>query len=533
MAENETFENLTHEIDADFGVVYEIQRDKVLYGTTEYWDAQTELVGKEGYLYIYSDYKQNSQEQDVIGIKVGDGETLLSDLTFSDAYTEEQIASILTSISTLISTKMNVSNPTGTGAFSMNRKANTTVGQYSSTLGRNGEASGDCSYAEGVAASASGSASHAEGGGSIASGNYSHAEGSNTHAEGFASHAEGFGTYAYSRAAHAEGRGTKASSENQHVSGKYNVEDANGTYAEIIGNGGSNSDRSNARTLDWSGNEMIKGDLTFNGNTSLTSALGAKADASSVPTKVSDLQNDTGFITSTVNNLSNYYKKTETYTQDEVNSLISAITTLNIVVVQTLPTQDISTTTIYLVPKSTAQTDNVYDEYIYVNNSWELIGTTAVDLSNYYTKTEVDNKLSAKANSTDLATVATSGSYSDLSNKPTIPAAQVNSDWNSSSGVSEILNKPNLATVATSGSYTDLTNKPTIQNWIDVTGTLTAGNTSIVFSNAAITSSSTIELFVDDAYYGVMPTAVSVATGSVTYTFEAQQTDIPMKVRIS
>ena len=115
MAENETFENLTHEIDADFGVVYEVQRDKVLYGTTEYWEAQTELVGKEGYLYIYSDYKQNSQEQDVIGIKVGDGETLLSELTFSDAYTEEQIASILTSISTLISTKMNVSNPTGTG----------------------------------------------------------------------------------------------------------------------------------------------------------------------------------------------------------------------------------------------------------------------------------------------------------------------------------------------------------------------------------------------------------------------------------
>lgn len=62
----------------------------------------------------------------------------------------------------------------------------------------------------------------------------------------------------------------------------------------------------------------------------------------------------------------------------------------------------------------------------------------------------------------DLATVATSGSYNDLSNKPTIPAAQVNSDWNASSGVAQILNKPNLATVATSGSYNDLTDKPTI-----------------------------------------------------------------------
>lgn len=55
-----------------------------------------------------------------------------------------------------------------------------------------------------------------------------------------------------------------------------------------------------------------------------------------------------------------------------------------------------------------------------------------------------------------------SGSYNDLSDKPTIPAAQVNSDWNASSGISQILNKPTLATVATSGSYNDLSNKPSI-----------------------------------------------------------------------
>lgn len=62
----------------------------------------------------------------------------------------------------------------------------------------------------------------------------------------------------------------------------------------------------------------------------------------------------------------------------------------------------------------------------------------------------------------DLATVATTGSYDDLVDKPTIPAAQVNSDWNSNSGVSQILNKPTLATVATTGDYDDLVNKPSI-----------------------------------------------------------------------
>lgn len=48
----------------------------------------------------------------------------------------------------------------------------------------------------------------------------------------------------------------------------------------------------------------------------------------------------------------------------------------------------------------------------------------------------------------DLATVATSGSYNDLLNKPTIPAAQVNSDWNADSGVSQILNKPTIPDVS-------------------------------------------------------------------------------------
>ena len=90
------------------------------------------------------------------------------------------------------------------------------------------------------------------------------------------------------------------------------------------------------------------------------------------------------------------------------------------------------------------------------------------DVSDYYTKeqtysqNEVNTLLGQKADTSSLASVAISGDYDDLINKPSIPAAQVNSDWNSSSGVSEILNKPTLATVATSGDYTDLTNKPTV-----------------------------------------------------------------------
>lgn len=61
-----------------------------------------------------------------------------------------------------------------------------------------------------------------------------------------------------------------------------------------------------------------------------------------------------------------------------------------------------------------------------------------------------------------LAAVATTGLYSSLTGTPTIPAAQVNSDWNAVSGISQISNKPTLATVATTGLYSSLTGTPTI-----------------------------------------------------------------------
>ena len=94
-----------------------------------------------------------------------------------------------------------------------------------------------------------------------------------------------------------------------------------------------------------------------------------------------------------INNLQNYYLKTETYTKTEVNQLIAAIPTFSIEVVQELPTEDISTTTIYLVPKQDAGTLDYYDEWINLDGTtsgWEWLGKTEVDLSNYYTKSETE-----------------------------------------------------------------------------------------------------------------------------------------------
>lgn len=67
--------------------------------------------------------------------------------------------------------------------------------------------------------------------------------------------------------------------------------------------------------------------------------------------------------------------------------------------------------------------------------------------------------------------------------------------------------------------------------WTDVTGTLTAGQTSITLQDASIDTTSTLDFYTDT--FGVNPTAVSVSTGSVTLTFEAQASNLGVKVRVS
>lgn len=87
---------------------------------------------------------------------------------------------------------------------------------------------------------------------------------------------------------------------------------------------------------------------------------------------------------------------------------------------------------IYMVAKQTSSTDNVYDEYMYINGQWELIGSTEVDLSGYYTKEEADDKFLTEhqplktingesiIGEGDLEIKGFSGDYNDLINKPTI-----------------------------------------------------------------------------------------------------------------
>lgn len=147
------------------------------------------------------------------------------------------------------------------GEYSHAEGDGTAQGAYSHAEGYDTEASGEASHVEGREGVAAGRASHAEGDHTEASGDNAHAEGQRTSATKACAHAEGWQSVADGYYAHVEGMQTRAMSDAQHVQGMYNIADAEGKYAHIVGNGTADSPtgRSNAHTLDWDGNAWYAG----------------------------------------------------------------------------------------------------------------------------------------------------------------------------------------------------------------------------------------------------------------------------------
>lgn len=128
-----------------------------------------------------------------------------------------------------------------------------------------------------------------------------------------------------------------------------------------------------------------------------TAIDGAKAE---VEAKIPDVSL---FITKAVRDLTNYYLKTEIdATVEQLEGKISAIPKFAIRVVETLPTADISGTTLYLLKTSTTETGNLYTEYIHVEGAWESLGTQKLDLSGYVTTTAFNTALAAYAKTADV-----------------------------------------------------------------------------------------------------------------------------------
>ena len=146
-----------------------------------------------------------------------------------------------------------------------------------------------------------------------------------------------------------------------------------------------------------------------------------------------------------------------------LKDLIDSLANLQITIVNSLPSVGESNI-IYLVKKSGTGTD-VHDEYIYVEGAWEKIGTTDIDLSDYYTKSQVDtitngldNKISN--NTLRINNITTNGSITPEVLKIQKNGVDLLDPWNGS--------KEGVANIVVPTSLSEL--NPTEQDIIDALG---------------------------------------------------------------
>jgi len=219
--------------------------------------------------------------------------------------------------------------------------------------------------------------------------------------------------------------GTDASVTSSSIATALGYTPVNPSGLATVATSGSYADLSNKPTL-FSG---AYADLTGKPSLASVATSGSYADLTNkptiptVPTAVSSFTNDSGYQTSA---------QVNTAIQAVVGAAPAALDTLAEIAAQ-LAADESAAAALTTVVSGKA------------NSATTLSGYGITDA---YTKTEVNTSLALKANTSSLATVATSGAYSDLSGKPTL----------FSGAYADLTGKPTLF----SGSYTDLTNKPTL-----------------------------------------------------------------------
>ena len=130
-------------------------------------------------------------------------------------------------------------------------------------------------------------------------------------------------------------------------------------------------------------------------STSLTAVneeLIKKANISDIPTKVSELQNDSNYQTDTdvTTTLTNY--ATKTY----VGEQISSVDHLKREIVTEIPSPETADkNTIYMLKIESATGEDKYREYLLIDGTVQCIGDTSVDLTDYAKKTEIPTELPA------------------------------------------------------------------------------------------------------------------------------------------
>lgn len=110
------------------------------------------------------------------------------------------------------------------------------------------------------------------------------------------------------------------------------------------------------------------------------------AVATAIATALTDYAKNTDVTNAITTALADYVTKTQM--DEAIQQAIVDATGMTVSVVDSLPETG-TEKVIYLVPSATSATNNVKDEYLWVDNKWELVGSTAVDLTNYWSKTDL------------------------------------------------------------------------------------------------------------------------------------------------
>ena len=106
-------------------------------------------------------------------------------------------------------------------------------------------------------------------------------------------------------------------------------------------------------------------------------ALADKADKDALHEATEDLEQE---IADRIAADGERYTKSETYSKGEIDALVSGAVSGRFAVVESLPETG-EANAIYLVPNSSGESGNVHDEYVWVDDAWEKIGSTQVDVS--------------------------------------------------------------------------------------------------------------------------------------------------------
>lgn len=317
--------------------------------------------------------------------------------------------------------------------------------------------------------------------------------------------AEGYNNTASGNYSHAEGYETIAKGDYSHAQGKYNIQDDNNTYALIVGNGTADNDRSNALTVDWEGNAWFAGDVEDgNGNT------------------ISKNSEDLRFYENAGYLGRNLWRGDRKISGSGTIAAARATSNTNKIIISgklTSPTsQGQITVTLYFWNSSTQSGDVRGQTYAWYGQK------TDFDFNIPFTASEGYCLTNANVSSNTLVIIKDFQIEDGDTVHPYTPYVPA---------IPKIVSSSKDKYLHTNALTGDL-------EWTEVqgggssatilTGTLTAGQTTITFTDSAITATALVDIYTDDPDVGWVSRSASGTTLTVTY--PVQSTDLSVTIRI-